>query len=155
MAGSTYQVEANAQGQSDRINVGGAAAIQGGTVQVLAAAGNYANSTTYTIVRANGGVAGTYSAVTSNFGFLTPTLSYDANDVFLTLALGQNAFTSSASWPSRPTRRPWASALNQSLRQCQRRLRHGDRRAGRPQHRHRARWRWIRSAASPMPTSAP
>ncbi len=39
MAGSTYQVEVNAQGQGDRINVGGAAAIQGGTVQVLAAAG--------------------------------------------------------------------------------------------------------------------
>ena len=37
-AGSTYQVEANAAGQADRINVGGAAAIQGGTVQVLAAA---------------------------------------------------------------------------------------------------------------------
>ena len=38
-AGSTYQVEVNNAGQGDRINVGGAAAIQGGTVQVLAAAG--------------------------------------------------------------------------------------------------------------------
>ena len=38
-AGSTYQVEANAAGQSDRINVGGTATINGGTVQVLAAAG--------------------------------------------------------------------------------------------------------------------
>ena len=87
MAGSTYQVEVNDAGQGDRINVGGAAAIQGGTVQVLAAAGSYANSTTYTIVRATGGVSGTYSGVTSNFAFLTPTLSYDANDVFLTLAM--------------------------------------------------------------------
>jgi fibronectin-binding autotransporter adhesin len=50
-AGSFYQVEANAAGQADRINVGGAASIQGGTVQVLAAAGSYANSTTYTILR--------------------------------------------------------------------------------------------------------
>ena len=37
-AGSTYQVEANAAGQADRINVApGTAVIQGGTVQVLAA----------------------------------------------------------------------------------------------------------------------
>ena len=84
------------RGQGDRINVGGAAAIQGGTVQVLAAAGSYANSTTYTIVRATGGVSGVYAGVTSNFAFLTPTLSYDANDVYLTLALpSQNAFTPS------------------------------------------------------------
>jgi outer membrane autotransporter protein len=93
MAGSTYQVEVNRAGQGDRLNVGGAAAIEGGTVQVVAAVGSYDKSTTYTIVSATGGVSGTYSGVTSNFAFLTPTLSYDANDVFLTLALGQNAFT--------------------------------------------------------------
>ena len=103
MAGSTYQVEANAQGQADRINVGGAAAIQGGTVQVIAAPGNYGPSTTYTIVRANGGVSGVYSGVTSNFAFLTPALSYDANDVFLTLSIAQNAFRRLRR--SRPTRR--------------------------------------------------
>jgi outer membrane autotransporter protein len=115
MAGSTYQVEANAQGQADRINVGGAAAIQGGTVQVLAAAGNYANSTTYTILRANGGVAGTYSGVTSNFAFLTPTLSYDANDVFLTLALpSQNAFTPTF-LALTPNQKAVGVALNQSF----------------------------------------
>ena len=114
-AGSTYQVEANAQGQADRLNVGGAAAIQGGTVQVLAAAGSYANSTTYTIVRATGGVSGTYSGVTSNFAFLTPTLSYDANDVFLTLALpGQNAFTPTF-LALTPNQKAVGTALNQSF----------------------------------------
>ena len=113
MAGSTYQVEANAQGQADRINVGGAAAIQGGTVQVQAAAGSYANSTTYTIVRATGGVSGVYSGVSSNFAFLTPTLSYDANDVFLTLALGQNAFTSFSGIT--PNQKAVGTALNQSF----------------------------------------
>jgi outer membrane autotransporter protein len=113
MAGSTYQVEVNNTGQGDRINVGGAAAIQGGTVQVLAAAGSYANSTTYTILRANGGVAGTYAGVSSNFAFLTPTLSYDANDVFLTLALGQNAFTSFGGIT--PNQKAVGTALNQSF----------------------------------------
>jgi T5SS/PEP-CTERM-associated repeat protein/autotransporter-associated beta strand protein len=92
MAGSTYQVEANAAGQADRINVGGAASIQGGTVQVLAQPGNYGRSTTYTILNATGGVAGSYSGVTSNFAFLTPSLSYDANDVFLTLVLNSFSF---------------------------------------------------------------
>ena len=135
MAGSTYQVEVNNAGQGDRINVGGAAAIQGGTVQVLAAAGSYANSTTYTIVRATGGVSGTYAGVTSNFAFLTPTLSYDANDVFLTLALpAQNAFTPSF-LALTPNQKAVGIALNQSFANACRRLRHGDRRAGRPQHR--------------------
>jgi outer membrane autotransporter protein len=93
--GGVYQVEANAQGQSDRINVTGTATIGGGaTVQVLAQPGNYTPNTTYTILRANGGVSGTYSGVSSNFAFLTPSLSYDANDVFLTLSLQQNAFSS-------------------------------------------------------------
>jgi outer membrane autotransporter protein len=92
-AGSIYQVEANAQGQSDRIVITGTASIQGGTVQALAQAGTYGPSTTYTILTANGGRTGTYSSVTSNFAFLTPSLSYDANNVFLTLALGSNAFS--------------------------------------------------------------
>src|SRR5262245_46621328 len=85
--GGTYVVEANAQGRSDRVNVTGTATINGSTVQVVAASGSYANSTTYTILNATGGVSGAYSGVSSNFAFLTPSLSYDANNVFLTLAL--------------------------------------------------------------------
>ena len=92
-AGTTYQVEANAQGQGDRITVGGTATLNSATVQVLAQPGNYGARTTYTILRANGGVAGTYSGVSSNFAFLTPSLSYDANDVFLTLSVVQDAFS--------------------------------------------------------------
>src|SRR5262249_20547333 len=92
-AGGVYQVEANAQGQADRINVGGTANIRGGTVQGLAQARTSRRRTTYTILRATGGVSGTYSSVTSNFAFLTPSLSYDANDVFLTLSTGENAFS--------------------------------------------------------------
>ena len=56
-AGSIYQVEVNAAGQGDRINAAGTATIKGGTVQVLAQPGTYARSTTYTILRATGGVA--------------------------------------------------------------------------------------------------
>jgi autotransporter-associated beta strand protein len=91
--GGTYVVEANAAGQSDRVNVTGTATINGAGVQVVAASGSYGNSTTYTILNATGGVSGTYTGVTSNFAFLTPSLSYDANNVFLTLALQGAAFS--------------------------------------------------------------
>jgi autotransporter-associated beta strand protein len=116
-AGSIYQVELNAAGQNDRINVTGApgtAVIQGGTVQVLAAGGTYGKSTTYTILNASGGVSGAYAGVTSNLAFLTPTLSYDANDVFLTLALSQNAFTPSF-LSLTPNQKAVGVSLNQSF----------------------------------------
>ena len=63
-AGSTYQVELNAAGQADRINVVGApgsAALNGGTVQPVLTPGTYGRSTTYTILNATGGVSGTYA----------------------------------------------------------------------------------------------
>ncbi|WP_147157066.1 autotransporter outer membrane beta-barrel domain-containing protein, partial [Reyranella soli] len=96
-SGGTYVVEANAAGQADRINATGTATIGGGaTVSVLAAAGTYQRNTTYTILNATGGLSGTYSGVTSNLAFLTPSLSYDANNVYLLLAMGQSAFASGA-----------------------------------------------------------
>jgi outer membrane autotransporter protein len=85
-AGSVYQVEANAAGQSDKIVAAGKATLSGGTVQVLASPGAYAPSTTYTILTA-GSVAGTFANVTSNFAFLTPTLLYDSKNVYLVLVL--------------------------------------------------------------------
>ena len=92
--GGIYQVEANAAGQSDRINVAGTATINGGSVQVLAQNGTYARKTTYTILNAAGGLSGAYSSVTSNFAFLTPSLTYDTNNVFLSLY--QSAFAAGA-----------------------------------------------------------
>ena len=80
-AGSTYQVEVGAQ--SDLINIAGSATINGGTVAIQGVAG--ARAATYTIVAAAAGVTGTYSGLTSNLAFVTPSLSYDANNVFLTL----------------------------------------------------------------------
>ena len=56
---------------SDKVNIAGAATINGGAVQVIAASGNYATSTTYTILTASGGRNGTYSSVSTNFAFLT------------------------------------------------------------------------------------
>jgi len=97
--GGVYQVEVDAAGQSDRINVTGppgTATINGGAVQVLAQPGTYARNTTYTILSATGGRTGTYSNVTSNFAFLTPSLSYDANNVYLLLFQTNGAFAAGA-----------------------------------------------------------
>ncbi|MGX5799737.1 autotransporter domain-containing protein [Bradyrhizobium sp. Arg314] len=84
-AGSIYEVEANAAGQADRIDATGTATIDGGTVTVLAGAGNYKPQTDYTILSAGGGVSGTFAGVTSNLAFLDPTLGYDAGNVYLRL----------------------------------------------------------------------
>ena len=84
-AESFYQVAVNAAGQNSRLSVSSTATLNGGTVQVVAASGTYSPTTTYTIVNATGGVSGTFSNVSSNFAFLTPSLSYDANNAYLTL----------------------------------------------------------------------
>jgi fibronectin-binding autotransporter adhesin len=91
-AGSTYQVEVNAAGQSDRIAASGGATLNGGAVQVLAENGNYAASTNYTILTASGGVSGTFSTVTSNLAFLTPSLNYDSQNVTLTMIRNNTGF---------------------------------------------------------------
>ena len=149
--GSTYQVEVNAAGQSDRINVGGTATLNGGTVQVLAQPGTYARNTTYTILNATGGVSGAYSGVTSNFAFLTPTLAYDANNVFLNLFQSTSAFAAGAQTRQPVCRRHGARP---GQRRRDRRSQHGAERAERAQQHRRARRRSTPSAASPMPISA-
>lgn len=84
-AGSKLEVEVDPTGQEDLVAVTGGATINGGTVSVLAANGIYAPSTVYTIVSTTTGRTGVFSGVTSNFAFLAPTLTYDANNVYLTL----------------------------------------------------------------------
>ena len=94
--GSVYLVAANAAGQSDSVEVNGKATLSGGTVRVLAGAGNYNPYTTYTILTASGGVTGSFSDVTSNLAFLTPTLTYDPDDVELKLTRNHTSFGSVA-----------------------------------------------------------
>jgi len=90
-AGAVYQVEANAAGQSDKLNVTGTATLNGGTVSVLAENGRYRMKTDYTILTA-GSVVGAFSNVTSNLAFLTPSLRYDPSNVTLTLTRNSTSF---------------------------------------------------------------
>ncbi|MCX7364507.1 MAG: autotransporter domain-containing protein [Alphaproteobacteria bacterium] len=93
-ATGVYQVEINAAGQSDRVNVSGTATL-GGTVSVLAQPGLYTRNTSYTIL-SSGTRVGTYSSVSSNFAFMTPTLSYVGDDVLLNLTLAGDGFRKGA-----------------------------------------------------------
>jgi outer membrane autotransporter protein len=97
--GSIYRVEVDAAGNNDRTNVTGTAALNG-TVDVQASAGTYAANTTYTILNAAGGRTGNFAGVTSNLAFLTPTLGYDANNVFLSLARNDISFIAVAVTPN-------------------------------------------------------
>ena len=77
---------------------------------MLPQAGTYNVSTDYTILTAAGGLVGTFDSVSSNLAFLTPTLTYDANNVFLNLA--RNAVTFSAV-ANTPNQRAVAALLTQ------------------------------------------
>ena len=89
--GSTFRVETipgTAPNSSDSVQTLGAGTvtINGGTVDVQAGGTAYARNTTYTIITSAGARTGAFNGATSNLVFLTPTLSYDANHVYLSLA---------------------------------------------------------------------
>ena len=83
-------IEANGQGQSDLVNVGGTVNLQGGSVFVYAQPGNnnFGPRTTYKILNAAGGLSGTFASVNEPYPFLQSSLSYDANNAYLTLEIG-------------------------------------------------------------------
>jgi autotransporter-associated beta strand protein/T5SS/PEP-CTERM-associated repeat protein len=85
-ASATFQVDVAANGSSDFVGVGGKATLGNAGTVAVAAAGDWMPSTRYTLMTAGAGVDGTFAGVTSNFAFLDPTLSYDANNVYLTMA---------------------------------------------------------------------
>ncbi|EKF61571.1 hypothetical protein QWE_00165 [Agrobacterium albertimagni AOL15] len=92
-AGSVYEVEVNANGTSDRIIATGPVTIDGGaSVRVLAEAGIYSASTTYTILSGSS-LSGSFNPlVSTNFAFLNAALSYSAADVLLTLTRNDISF---------------------------------------------------------------
>ncbi|MBR1147028.1 autotransporter domain-containing protein [Bradyrhizobium sp. AUGA SZCCT0431] len=85
-AGSIYQVEINAAGQSDKIAATGTATLNGGTVQIAPLGTGFVANTQYTIVTAAGGVTGTFASLAPlTAPLVSGQLSYDANNVYFTL----------------------------------------------------------------------
>ncbi len=82
--GGNYNVEVNGAGQSDLIDVSGLATLNGGAVIVSSADGTFALQKRYTILTA-GSISGTFAGTSATTPLIRPVLSYDANDVFLTL----------------------------------------------------------------------
>jgi outer membrane autotransporter protein len=98
-SGSTFRVNANSDGTADKV-AAGTATLNGGTVDVRAG-GTFRPLTQYVILQTNSGVSGTFSNVTSNLAFLTPSLTYGASNVFLELVsnstvAGSNGFAGAA-----------------------------------------------------------
>ncbi|MET3303149.1 autotransporter family protein [Bradyrhizobium diazoefficiens] len=86
-APSTYVVEVS-PANADRVNVTGTATLGGATVSAVFAAGSYV-AKQYTIVNAGGGLTGTFGALvdTNLPATFHTSLSYDANNAYLDLAL--------------------------------------------------------------------
>ncbi|WP_157069785.1 autotransporter outer membrane beta-barrel domain-containing protein [Aureimonas frigidaquae] len=83
-AGSIYVAELRGA-DHDLIAATGTATIHGGTVQAVGLLTSPVVNQPYRILSADGGVTGQFTTVTSNYAFVTPSLSYDANAVYLTL----------------------------------------------------------------------
>lgn len=94
-SGSFYSVAVNAGGGTGLTTVNGNVTLAG-TVNVTAANGSYAQNTTYKILSYTGTRTGTFDSVTSDLAFLTPTLSYAANVVDLTMTRNDASFASVA-----------------------------------------------------------
>lgn len=84
-AGSIYEVEIAATGESDLLAVEGSVTLNGGQVVVFDLPGTYLAGTTYTIVTAGEGVAGTFAGVTDSLPLLDAGLSYEPDSVLLML----------------------------------------------------------------------
>ena len=101
--GSTYQVELNAQGQSDLIAATGTATIAatGTTLDIVAEPGSYpTTSPTYTILTATGGVAGQFATVQDNLPDLDFQAIYNATDVQLVYVASPNETSPKGIHPS-------------------------------------------------------
>ena len=91
-AGSIYEVEIEPDLDGDLIDASGAATIDGGTVHVLKTAGTYTPGSRWTIVSADGGVAGEFDDLTQNMPFVDLELAYDPNNVYLDVTRNDVSF---------------------------------------------------------------
>lgn len=94
--GSTLEIEFNANGQTDLLDISGTATIEANTSLIfIPGSGSYSSGTQYTFLTTPGpnGVSGTFTTETiqnSNLGSMTIDLTYEENSIFFTL-FGSNS----------------------------------------------------------------
>lgn len=89
--GARYELEVDPSGTaSDLISVSGSATLNGGSVAHIGALGAYRPGSTYRILTAGTGLVGEFTAVTSDFAFLTPEFVYDYTAFTVDLMLARN-----------------------------------------------------------------
>jgi subtilase-type serine protease len=94
--GATLAYGVNADGSSAPLHVTGAANLDGAALAVVPSSGEYPWQSRYTVLEA-GSVNGRLGTVTSDYAFLTPTLSYSATSVDLDYTRNDIAFADFAS----------------------------------------------------------
>ncbi|WP_286890399.1 autotransporter domain-containing protein [Achromobacter sp. UBA2119] len=85
--GSTYRVDATADGKSDLVKVNGTANLAGSVVHI-GSGGTYAASTAYTILSATT-INGHFDSLSSDLAYLQPSLDQQGNQIVLTLDMKQ------------------------------------------------------------------
>jgi outer membrane autotransporter protein len=104
-SGSTYEVEVDSAGNSDKLVVGGTLTLaRDVTLAVMPetvgeTGDTYDGSTTYTIVSA-GAISGRFDRVTDSFAFLDPFVTYADDAITLTLVRNDAPFVSVARTPN-------------------------------------------------------
>ena len=99
-ASATYDVEIDAGGGTDLIDVSGTATIGGGTVNVQPESGTYEVGDIYTILEADGGVFGEFDTLTIDLIGLKAKLLYTDYDIRLKLLSLVPPYTSIAGTPN-------------------------------------------------------
>ncbi len=98
--GAAFEVDANVQGQADFVQVAGKALLDG-QVMTRAQAGDWRPNTRYTLLQAANGLDGTrFASATVNLPFLTPSLSYDDQAVYLSLERNGRPLDEAAETPT-------------------------------------------------------
>jgi subtilase-type serine protease len=95
-SGSTLAFGADADGGSATVKVSGNANLNGASLVVNASPGTYPWQSQYTVLQA-GSITGTFGSVSSDYAFLTPTLTYQPTSVGLTYTRNDVAFNDYAS----------------------------------------------------------
>lgn len=90
--GGVYQVDANATA-SDRIQATGAATLGGGSVSVVRLPDGFVTNKDYTILTADGGLAGAFDAVGVDSLLFEASLRQELNNVILNLSFDADTFT--------------------------------------------------------------